>query len=145
LALQVPLVTVHFNTAVLPAGTPVTVDVFDVGLVMLAVPLKIVQSPVPGLGLFPANVNDPLLHWAWLLPALEVTGASLVKDTFEFALHVPLVTVHFNTAVLPAGTPVTVDVFDVGLVMLAVPLTIVQSPVPGLGLFAANVNDPLLH
>ena len=56
----------------MPAATPVTVDAFDVGVVMVtpAQPLVHVHAPVPvaglppELGLFPASVNEPLLHCA---------------------------------------------------------------------------------
>ena len=67
---QLPLVTVHFNTAGVPATTPVTVVVFDVGVVIVAVPLTRVHKPLPvagfppELGLLADMVNEPLLQWA---------------------------------------------------------------------------------
>ena len=72
LAEHVQLVTVHFNVAGVPTTTPVTVDTFDVGVAMVTPvhPLVHVQAPVPvaglppELGLFPASVNEPLLHCA---------------------------------------------------------------------------------
>ena len=84
---------------------------------------------------------------------MAVTDASFVNVTLEFAEHVPLVTVHFNVAGVPAATPVTVDTFDVGVVMVTPvhPLVHVQAPVPvaglppELGLLPASVNDTLLH
>ena len=57
----------------------------------------------------------------------------------------PLVMVHLNVALLPAARPVTVVVGEDAVVMDTVPLTIDQLPVPVVGLFAAIVNDPLLH
>ena len=67
---QLPLVTVHFNTAGVPAATPVTVVVLEVGLVIVTPvhPLVHVHNPVPVAGLPPefgllaAMVNEPLLH-----------------------------------------------------------------------------------
>ena len=89
-----------------------------------------------------------------MVPAFDAVGAiSFVNVTLEFAEHVPFVTVHFNVTGVPAATPVTVDAFDVGVVMVtpAQPLVHVHAPVPvaGLppefGLLPASVNEPLLH
>ena len=88
-----------------------------------------------------------------MLPAEAVGNISFVNVTLAFAEHVPLVTVHFNVAGVPATTPVTVDTFDVGVVMVTPvqPLVHVHAPVPvagfppELGLLPASVNEPLLH
>lgn len=77
----------------------------------------------------------------------------MVNVTLENAEQLPLVTVHFNTVEVPAATPVTNALLAVdGAMETPVqPLVQVQAPVPvdGLvpvfGLFAASVNDPLLH
>ena len=151
LAEQLPLVTVHFNTAGVPATTPVMVVVFDAGVVIEAVPLTRLHKPVPvaglpaELGLLAAMVNEPLLHWAEYEPGEAVTGRSFVRVVLLLAEQLPLVTVHFNTAGVPATTPVTVVVFEDGVVIVAVPLTKVHKPVPGEGSLAAIVNAPLLH
>ena len=150
---QVPLVTVHFNTVGVPATTPVTVVVFDAGVVIVTPvhPLTQVHTPAPGLGLLAAIVNEPLLHCEAYVPGVAATDPSLVSVVLLLAEQLPLVTVHFNTAGVPATTPVTVVVFDAGVVIEAVPLTKVHKPVPvaGLpaefGLLAAMVNEPLLH
>ena len=84
---------------------------------------------------------------------MAVGNISFVNVTLEFAEHVPLFTVHFNVAGAPATTPVTVDTFDVGVMMVtpAQPLVHVHAPVPvaglppELGLLPASVNEPLLH
>ena len=76
---------------------------------------------------------------------MATTSRSFVNDTVADELHVPFVIVQRNTAVVPAGTPVTVDVGEDGVVIVAVPLTSVHKPVPGEGLFPARVNDPVLH
>ena len=62
--LQVPLTIVHRNTAGVPATTPVTVDVAEFILVIVAVPLCRVQVPVPTNAVFPARVKFPLAHCA---------------------------------------------------------------------------------
>ena len=142
---QTPLVTVQRRTAVVPTGTPVTVDVGDVGVVIIAVPLTTVHKPEPGAGLLPASVNEPLLQFVWFGPAAATTNRSFLNETVAEEVQTPLVTVHLNTAVVPAGTPVTVVVGEVGVVMVAVPLTSVHKPVPGAGLLPAIVNEPVLH
>ena len=144
LSRQAPFVTFHFRVAEVPAGTPVIVVVGEEGVVMVAVPLTTLHSPVPGLGVFAAIVNVPLLHCAGYDPATAVTGALLVSVVLSTTLHAPFVTVHFKVAEVPTG--IVTEVFgNEGLVMVAEPLTNVQSPVPGLGLFAAMVKEPLLH
>jgi hypothetical protein len=57
----------------------------------------------------------------------------------------PLVTVHLTTAFVPEGTPVIVVVEEVALVIIAVPVTTLQEPVPTVGDVAAMTNVPLLH
>jgi hypothetical protein len=59
-----PSVTVHLRVADVPAGTPVTEDEGEEGVVTEADPEITVHSPVPGEGVFPANVNEPLPHCA---------------------------------------------------------------------------------
>ena len=53
---------VHLSTALVPTGTPVTPEVGEVGVVMLAVPLTSVHRPLPDVGVLPAKVNDDVLH-----------------------------------------------------------------------------------
>ena len=53
--------------------------------------------------------------------------------------------VHLTVAVVPATTPVTVVVGEDAVVMVAVPATNVQTPVPTDGALWVIVNDPLLH
>jgi len=56
-----------------------------------------------------------------------------------------LLIVHAKVAAEPAGTPVPVDVLEPGVVIVAVPLTTLQAPVPTTGLLAARVKIPLLQ
>jgi len=144
--LQVPLTMVQRNTAGVPVGTPVTVDVEEPGVVIVAVPLIKVHVPTPTDGVLPAKVKLVLLHWAWSGPALATVGAaSLVRDTSSILLQVPLTMVQRNTAVLPVSTPVTVDVAEFGLVIVAVPLIKVHVPTPTDGVLPAKVKLELLH
>ena len=59
---QVPLVIVQVNVALVPAAIPVTPELYKVGEVIVAVPLVTVHNPDPTVGLFPAKVNDEVLH-----------------------------------------------------------------------------------
>ena len=68
--LQLPLVIVHLNVALLPAAKPVTVLVFEVGVVIVTAPLNTLHNPVPVVAALPANVKLPLLHCAWSTPAI---------------------------------------------------------------------------
>ena len=60
---QDPLVIVQVKTALDPAGTPVTADVGDDVLAIVATPLKTVHVPTPTNAVFPANVKDPELQF----------------------------------------------------------------------------------
>lgn len=68
-----------------------------------------------------------------------------VSTTSSVEEHVPLVMVHRRVALVPTGTPVTVDVADEGVVIVAVPLTTLQTPVPVVAALPARVKDPLLQ
>ena len=121
-----------------PAVTPVTVVVlFEVGAVIAPGPLTIVQVPVPGLAALPASVKVLVLHCAWSVPAAAL--GALYKVTEEVLLQLLLVIVQLSVAVVPTGTPVTVVEEEVGLVMVAEPLTSVHKPVPGVGSLADMV------
>jgi len=74
-----------------------------------------------------------------------VTAASLVSTTSSKVLQLPLVIVHLKVAVLPEAKPVTVLVFDVGVVIVTAPLTILHDPEPVVAAVPAKVNVLLLH
>ena len=57
----------------------------------------------------------------------------------------PMLTVHLSVTLLPAVTPVMVEVGDEAVVIVAVPLTMDHAPVPTIGLFAAMVKVEVLH
>ena len=74
-----------------------------------------------------------------------VGKALLVSITSSVDVQAPFVIVHLSVALVPTGTPVTVEVLDVGVVMVAVPLTTVHAPVPVTGALPASVKFPLLQ
>src|SRR5262245_21398586 len=123
---QVALVMVQRSVALVPAGTPVMVVVADAGVVIEAVPLWSVHTPVPGAAAFAVLVKVATLQFSTLGGPASATGgcASLVSVmSVKLGVHsAPLVTVQRTTALVPAGTPVTVVVREEGLVMKAVPL-----------------------
>jgi hypothetical protein len=61
-AVQLPLLIVQRSVALEPAGTPVTPEVAEDDVVIVAVPLTTLQAPVPVVGVLPASVNEPSLH-----------------------------------------------------------------------------------
>ena len=89
---QVPLVVVQRSVALVPAGMPVTVEVADDGVVIVAVPLISVHRPVPVEGVFAASVKLPLLQLAWSARRRIATrpgGKRNREDERRFA-HAPL-------------------------------------------------------
>ena len=74
--LQLPFVIVHRKVALLPAASPVTVLVFDVGVVIVTAPLTILHKPVPVVAAVPAKVKLPLLHCTISEPAIKPLGAA---------------------------------------------------------------------
>jgi hypothetical protein len=126
--------------------TPVTPEVADEGVVIVAVPVTTLQAPVPELGALPASVKEVLLQFTRSEPAAAtVAAASFVSTTSSEDEQVPLVIVQRNVAGVPAVTPVTPDVGDDGVVIVAVPLTTLHTPVPEEAVLPARVKAPLLH
>jgi len=80
---QGPSVTVQLSVTEVPAGTPVTAVVGEDGVAIDAEPATTVQSPLPEDGVLPANVNDPLPHCAWSVPALAVTVGGVIVMVAE--------------------------------------------------------------
>jgi hypothetical protein len=70
----------------------------------------------------------------------------LVRTTVDAdGVHVALLIVQVNVALVPGAIPVTPELNKVGEVIVAVPLVTVHNPVPTVGLFPAKVNDDVLH
>ena len=140
--LQDPLDIVHRNVAEEPTNNPVTSEVGEAGVVMLAVPDTTVQTPVPTEAVFPAKVVVVRLHNTWSELASATSGNSFTLTTISSseAVHVPLETVHLKVV---AGPPITNPVIpeegEAGVVMVAVPDINVHRPVPTKGVFPDNV------
>jgi hypothetical protein len=57
---QAPFVIVQRRVALDATGRPVTVDVLNDGVVIVAVPETKLHNPVPVVGALPAKVKDPV-------------------------------------------------------------------------------------
>lgn len=137
---------VHLRTALEPAASPVTFVEGDAGDAIVADPETRVQFPVPVDGVLAAIINEPLLHWAWSGPALEVVGRASFWITTSSELDAQLlVMVHLSVTDVDGATPVIVVVGEDGLVITALPEIIVQFPVPETGLLPAIVNVDVLQ
>ena len=66
--------TVQRITALVPTGTPVTVVVADVVLVIVAVPLCTLHTPVPIAGAVAAMLNVLVLHCDRLTPVVMLAA-----------------------------------------------------------------------
>ena len=73
-AVHDPLEMVHVKVALLPAVTPVTPEVSEEALVIVAVPLDTVHKPLPTEAALPAKVKLELAHCSMSLPAADTVG-----------------------------------------------------------------------
>ena len=73
-AVHDPLEIVHVKVALLPAVIPVTPDVAEEALVIVAVPLATVHVPLPTEAALPAKVKLALAHCSMSLPAADTVG-----------------------------------------------------------------------
>ncbi len=76
LGVHTPFEIVQRRVADVPTGTPVTPDVANVGVVIVAVPVTTVHRPVPVTAGVAANVKLPLLQLFWSAPADAVVGVA---------------------------------------------------------------------
>ncbi len=148
-AQTLPLLIVQRRVTLAPADRPVTPLVFDVGVVITA-PLAgptIVHNPVPGDGAFPDNVKLPVSHCSISDPASATGAGAVLVNTISSKVlaQLPLFTVQRTIALLPATIPVMVVVANAGLVIVAVPDSTLQAPVPIAGAVAAIVKILVLH
>jgi hypothetical protein len=144
---QTPFDIVHCNTADEPATSPVTPDVGDVGLEMVAVPEETVHCPLPIAGLLPSRVVVVTLHKPWSVPAFAVEGSAstFIFTVEEEAGQFPFVILHLKVAESPTIKPVTVVVGSLASVMVAVPESNVQLPVPTAAGLPSKVVAVVLH
>ena len=134
------LLIVHTNV-LLPTESPVTPDAGSPGAVTDPVPAITVHVPVPTTGVLPARVAVAA-HTVWSAPALATVGdAALVIVTVSpDAGHDALLIVQTNEFV-PTLNPVTGEVGLPGVVTKAPPAMTVHTPVPLVGVLAANVAE----
>lgn len=121
-------------------------EVREVGVVIVGVegpPTKL-QTPLPTEGFDAFMVAVPgEAHTVCGDPAFAVLGDGFTVMTISLlAEQVPLVIVQRSVRVPVVVMPVTVVVGDPGVVIVAVPLTNDQTPVPEVGVLAAMVALP---
>lgn len=123
-----------------PMLKPVTEVIEEVGLTIVPLPLTTVQNPVPTTGTFPFNVEENA-QIAESIPALAVVGKASTKivTVSDVEGQVPLEMVHTNV-LMPLLIPVMPHVGEEGDVNVPVPTTVVQSPLPMVGVFPFNVE-----
>jgi len=133
-----PLDIVQIRVSELPAGRPVTPEVFEPGVVIDVDPVA-VHNPVPITGALPAKVAV-VPQTVWSGPALAVVGLwseVMITESTELG-HTPLLIVQISVSELPAGNPVTPDEGELEVVIDVDP-NAVQFPVPMVGVFPARV------
>ena len=149
------LAIVHRKVTEVPAVKPVKVAVGlltkPAGIVMpLALP-KMLQVPVPTEGVLAAIVKVPLLHCVCAAPATAVVGAGIFDKTTSLVVvgQIPFVIVHRKVTLCPIVKleKVAVGLFTLpaGIVKPFAEPTMLQAPVPAVGMLAAIVKAPLLH
>ena len=142
-----PLEMVQRKVADVPGSNPVTPEVGEEGVVVVAEPATTDQAPVPIPGELPAKVVVVTLHKVCAGPASATVGRALmvITTSSEEEVQEPFETVQRKVADAPIANPVTSEVGDAGVVMVAVPEITVHSPVPTVGVFPASVAVEILH
>ena len=119
-AVHDPLEIVHVKVALLPAVTPVTPDVAEEAVVMVAVPLDTVHKPLPTEAALPAKVKAALAHCSMSLPAADTVGVLYTVPLAATFLVVASVDVQ---ATLPDGVevlPLATELEDANLTDIVV-------------------------
>jgi MFS superfamily sulfate permease-like transporter len=137
---QVPLLIVH-KKVFAPMLNPVTADAGELGEIGLPVPETNVHIPVPIVGVFPANDENDA-HIVWSAPALAVVGfaSTLIVTKSSEGEQVPFEILHLKTFA-PTLNPVTADVGKFTFVIVPVPETKDQVPVPVVGVFPVKLDE----
>lgn len=104
-------------------------------------PLVTVHAPVPTDGVLAANVALAVEQMVWLMPAFEAVGSkeTTISTSSVLTGQAPLVIVQRSVAVAPGTNPVRPETGDEGVVMVAVPETTLQLPVPITGVLPESV------
>ena len=113
-------------------------------IVAVPVPLVTDQAPTPVASVYVEVEPEHTVAEPPLIAATVGKGL-LVSTTSSVDVQAPLVMVHLRVALVPTGTPVTPEFRNVGLVMVAVPVSRLHAPVPVEGLLPARVKLPLLQ
>ena len=90
-------------------------------------------------------VKSVVLHKVWSAWSLTTGKTLFVITTSSEATQVPFVTVQRKVALVPAANPVTVVVGELAVVIVAVPLTKLQTPVPTVGALWVMVKSVVSH
>ena len=117
------------------------------GEVTIAEPEITVHIPVPTDGVFAANVAVVVLQRVWLGPAIDADGndCTVIVISSVFGEHPAGKIVQRNVADVPSVNPVTEVDGEVGEVIVAVPETTDQVPVPEIGVFPDKLVEVRLH
>ena len=76
----------------------------------------------------------------------EVDGSGLIVIiTSSVELQGPFEIVHLKVTEVPATSPVTVEVEDEGVVIVAAPVTTVHAPVPVIGALPVSAVEVVSH
>lgn len=144
---QVPLLIVQRKVALAPIVRPVSPEVGDAAVVIVAAPAIKVHSPEPVVGVLPARVATITLHKVWSGPAAEAVGlaSTLIMTLSAEDGQTPLLIVHFSSVVAPMVRPLTAEVFDAGASAVPEPDTVLQAPVPVTGALPAKEAVVTLH
>ena len=144
---QDKFVVLHLNVTEVPTTIPVTVDVGEDGVVIVAIPDTTDQLPLPTVGVLPESVVLVTLQRLILLPALAAVGGSAMVITTSSvdAPQAGLEMLQRKVTEVPTVKPVTVEVGDPGVVIVPVPDTTLHDPVPITGVLPASVVDVTLH
>lgn len=115
-------------------------------MLMEAAPDTRDHVPLPTTGVFAAKIPLVTLHNLIVSPAIEgVGGAAMVMVMSSVELtHAPLAMLQ-RSVVEPMESALREAVSELALLMVAVPETKLQRPVPIVGMFAARVDVETLH
>ena len=104
-------------------------------------PLKTVQLPVPTAGIFPERIALPEVQMVCVELFVAVVGSELLFITTSSveAAHTPFEIVHRSVTLEPIVKPVTPEVGEAGVVIVAGGTITLQAPVPTVGVFPAKV------
>jgi len=123
-----------------PTPSPVTVEVGEVGVVIVPEPDTKVHKPVPIAGTFPARVAVEVIQTDCARPAFAAVGTAkrVIITVSILGGQLPLLIVHFNTFA-PTPKAVNPEVGDAGVVIVAAPETSAHVPAPIAGVLPASV------